>query len=150
MIDYISQFYLWYKFFHIVSVISWMAGLLYLPRLFVYHTEEVYNLKQCSLILQTMERRLYKLIMVPAMVSSWFFGILLILSSNSIDFGSLWPWIKGIAVIAMTWFHFWLDRRRKDFIVDKIQLSGRTYRIMNEFPTVLMLVIVAMVVVKPF
>ena len=144
----LSDWYLVIKWLHIVSVISWMAGIFYLPRLFVYHVEVAEG--DSVAMLETMERRLLKAIMNPAMIATWVFGLMLVATPGVADFGSGWFWIKAVSVLAMTWFHHWLGLRRKDFLAGENTLSGRSFRLMNEVPTVLMLVIVAMVVIKPF
>jgi len=147
-LDWLSDIYLYVKWLHIVSVISWMAGLLYLPRLYVYHVEMAEG--QSAQMLEIMERRLLRAIMGPAMIATWIFGTLLLLTPGIVDFGQAWVWIKLASVLGMTWFHHWLGKRRKDFLDGTNSVSGRGYRLMNEVPTVLMLVIVAMVVIKPF
>lgn len=148
MTDVLLTFYPWIKSLHIVSVIAWMAGLFYLPRLFVYHTECVGTSGETHDMFVTMERRLLKAIMTPAMISSWVFGLCLVFTPGLIVWGMLWPWLKGTSIVGMTWFHFWLSRRRLDFLSGKNRFSGRAFRIMNEVPTLLMLVIVFSVVVK--
>ena len=150
MLDFLSSAYLWTKSLHIISMIAWMAGLFYLPRLYVYHVEVVGQKSETSELFQTMERRLLKAIMNPAMISTWVFGLALVATPGVVDWGMIWPWTKMVMVLGMTWFHMWLAARRKDLMVDQPQLTGRTYRIMNEVPTLLMIVIVIMVVVKPF
>ena len=150
MFDVLSDYYLWIKAMHIMSVIAWMAGLFYLPRLFVYHAEESTLGKQLDSTLKTMEKKLLRVIMNPAMISTWLFGVLLVLTPGVIDWGAVWPWTKLTSILGMTWFHHWLAKRRKDFEFGENTLSGRTYRMMNEVPTVLMLVIVVSVVAKPF
>lgn len=147
--DVLVTLYPWIKAGHIVSVISWMAGLFYLPRLFVYHTEQVQQSSETDQMFQTMERRLLRAIMNPAMIATWVFGLCLVATPGILDWGSLWPWIKTACVLAMTWFHHWLGLRRKDFIAGANVLTGRQYRLMNEVPTVLMLIIVVSVVVRP-
>lgn len=149
MTDFLFPYYAWIKAFHIISVISWMAGMFYLPRLFVYHAEKATAGSELDETLKIMERRLLKAIMNPAMIASWFFGLLLI-SLGVFDFSSFWSWIKLAAVIGMTATHGWLAARRKDFEAGTNELSGRAYRLMNEVPTVLMLIIVIFVVVRPF
>lgn len=149
MLDLLSTSYPWVKALHVVSVMSWMAGLFYLPRLYVYHAERVLaGLEQAEPLFQTMERRLLKAIMNPAMVATWVFGLMLVLTPGIVDWTMIWPWAKAASVLAMTWFHMWLGSRRKDFAAGRNALSGRTYRMMNEVPTVLMLVIVFSVIVK--
>ncbi|WP_237684856.1 CopD family protein [Szabonella alba] len=138
----------WVKALHVVSVIAWMAGLFYLPRLFVYHVEQVGSGNKTDLLFQTMERRLLRAIMGPAMVSSWVFGLALVATPGLVDWSLVWPWTKAGAVLGMTWFHHWLARRRTEFAQGRNTRTGRTYRLMNEVPTVLMLVIVFSVFVK--
>jgi len=142
--------YFWIKAAHIVSVISWMAGMFYLPRLFVYHVEQAKPGSETDAVFQTMERKLIKLIMTPAMIATWVFGLLLVLTPGVVDWGSGWAWIKAASVIGMTGMHGWLEARRKDFVAGTNSRSGRTYRLANEVPTVLMLLVVVAVVVKPF
>jgi protoporphyrinogen IX oxidase len=149
MTDFLSLAYPWIKALHVVSVMSWMAGLFYLPRLYVYHVERVaQGLAEAEGLFQTMERRLLKAIMNPAMIATWLFGLMLVLTPGIVDWSMIWPWIKAVSVLAMTWFHMWLGGRRKDFVSGRNRLSGRAYRIMNEVPTILMLVIVFSVIVK--
>lgn len=146
--EFLADIYPWTKSLHVVSVIAWMAGIFYLPRLFVYHAEVVGSGNETDDLFQTMERRLLKAIMNPAMISTWVFGLLLVLTPGIVDWSMVWPWTKAISVILMTWFHMWLGARRKDFAAGSNTLSGRRYRIMNEAPTILMLVIVFSVIVK--
>lgn len=147
--DWLSSYYEWIKAGHIVSVISWMAGMFYLPRLFVYHAEKATPGSELDQTFQVMEYKLLKLIMTPAMISSWVFGLLLI-SLGGIDFGSIWGWVKIISVILMTGTHGWLSKQQKVFAAGKNTLTGRKFRLVNEIPTVLMLLIIVAVVVKPF
>ena len=147
--EWLSPYYDWIKAGHIVSVISWMAGMFYLPRLFVYHAEKAEAGSELDQTFQVMERKLLKLIMTPAMIASWVFGLLLI-SMGGIDFGSVWGWVKIISVILMTGTHGWLSKQQKAFAAGTNELSGRNYRLANEVPTVLMLLIVIAVVVRPF
>jgi putative membrane protein len=150
MAEMLSYIYPWVKALHIMAVISWMAGLFYLPRLFVHHSEQVKLGSDTDQLFQMMERKLLRVIMNPAMIVTWICGLLLIATPGIVDWGSLWPWTKAAAVIAMTWFHMWCSARRKDFVAGTRILPGRTYRIMNEVPTLMMLVIVISVVVRPF
>jgi protoporphyrinogen IX oxidase len=146
--DFLATVYPWTKSLHVVSVIAWMAGLFYLPRLFVYHVEAVTEGSETAILFQTMERRLLKAIMNPAMISTWIFGLALVMTPGIVDWSSLWPWIKAGSVLAMTWFHMWLGARRKDFVAGRNSVTGRRYRMMNEVPTLLMLLIVFSVIVK--
>ena len=148
MTDLLFMLYPWVKSLHIMAVISWMAGLFYLPRLYVYHAEQVGQSGQTHEMFLTMERRLLKAIMNPSMIATWVFGLLLVFTPGIVDWSSFWPWTKAASVIGMTWFHMWLAARRKDFVSAGNSRSGRTYRIMNEVPTLLMLVIVLSVIVK--
>ena len=151
--NFLADWYLWTKALHVVSVISWMAGLFYLPRLFVYHVE---GLKKQGVVLgsevdqlfQHQERLLLKAIMNPAMIATWVFGLALVLTPGIVDWSMVWPWVKAASVLGMTWFHMWLAVRRKGFIEGRNHLSGRQYRMMNEVPTVFMLAIVFSVILK--
>ena len=140
--------YPWTKVLHILAVISWMAGLFYLPRLFVNHTERSTPGDILDETFQSMEYKLLRVIMLPAMVATWFFGVLLALTPGVVDFSQSWVWVKFISVVAMTWFHGWLASQRKKFVAGTNKLSGRHFRIMNEVPTVLLVVIVISVVIK--
>jgi protoporphyrinogen IX oxidase len=146
--DFLSDAYLWIKALHVIAVIAWMAGLFYLPRLFVYHAEEVVTGSPTDLMFQKMERRLLKAIMNPAMIATWVFGFMLVMTPGIVGWSMAWPWAKALSVIAMTVFHMWLGARRKDFVAGSNALSGRGYRMMNEVPTILLLVIVISVIVK--
>ena len=150
MTDYLIAMYPWLKAGHIISVISWMAGIFYLPRLFVHHSEKVEVPSQTDRLFSMMESKLLKVIMTPAMLATWGFGLSLAVIPGVLDWSDIWPWVKLMSIIAMTWFHFWLAKRQRDFELGNNQLTGKTYRIMNEVPTVLLLVIVIMVVVRPF
>lgn len=147
MTDFLIFLYPWTKALHIMAVIAWMAGLFYLPRLFVYHAEKG-EVSELSATFEVMELRLLRAIMNPAMIATWLFGLALVFTPGLVDWTALWPWTKGAAVLAMTWFHHWLGRRRKAFAEGHNQLSGRHYRMMNEVPTVLMIIIVISVVVR--
>ena len=144
--DILAGAYPWVKAFHIMAVIAWMAGLFYLPRLFVYHAEQ--GTRDTDPLFQTMEYKLLRLIMNPAMIAVWVFGLMLVLTPGIVDWSAVWPWTKMAAVLAMTWFHHWRGLRRKDFLRGANRLTGRQYRMMNEVPTLLMAVIVISVVVK--
>ncbi len=148
MTDILVNLYPWTKALHIMAVIAWMAGLFYLPRLFVYHVERGMA-GETDMMFQTMELRLLRAIMNPAMIATWVFGLALVLTPQAgVDWSEVWPWTKAIAVLGMTWFHHWLGRRRRDFVDGRNQVTSRQYRMMNEVPTVLMLVIVLSVVVR--
>lgn len=146
--DFLAVAYPWVKALHVVAVIAWMAGLFYLPRLFVYHAEVVVAGGETDQLFQTMERRLLWAIMNPSMIATWVFGLALVVTPGIVDWSMVWPWAKAAAVLAMTGFHMWLARQRKLFLTGDTVLSGRTYRMMNEVPTVLLLVIVFSVIVK--
>lgn len=146
--DFLAESYAWVKFLHVISVISWMAGLFYLPRLFVYHAEKVSEQGATDELFQVMERRLLRAIMNPAMIATWVFGLALVCTPGIVDWSMIWPWVKAGSVLAMTAFHMWLAARRKDFAAGRNSRSGRTYRLMNEVPTLLMILIVASVIVK--
>jgi protoporphyrinogen IX oxidase len=119
-----------------------------LPRLFVYHVEQVGETGDTHAMFQAMERRLLRAIMNPAMIATWVFGLCLVFTPGIVDWGLVWPCAKVAGVVGMTWFHHWLGLRRKDFMNGKNLLTGRQYRMMNEVPTLLMIVIVLSVVVK--
>ena len=140
--------YPWTKSLHVIAVIAWMAGLFYLPRLYVYHSEEVVAGTPTDRMFQTMERRLLRAIMGPAMIATWTFGLCLVFTPGIVDWGSLWPWVKAASVIAMSAFHGWLAARRREFADGANTRSGRTYRIVNEVPTLLLILIVTAVIVK--
>jgi putative membrane protein len=139
--------YEWIKALHVVAIISWMAALLYLPRLMIYHCAAELGSVQ-SETFKVMERRLLKAIMGPAMIATWVFGLCLVATPGIVDWSAVWPWTKAASVLAMTWFQYWLGARRKDFVAGRNRVSGRHFRMMNEVPTVLLLVIVASVIVK--
>jgi protoporphyrinogen IX oxidase len=146
--DFLISLYPWTKALHIVSVISWMAGIFYLPRLFVYHVEKSAEIEGSGPLFELMEHRLLRMIMNPAMTATWVFGLMLVFTPGLIDWSMIWPWTKALGILAMTWFHHWLALRRKDFAKGTNTLSGRQYRIMNEVPTVLLLVIVFSVILR--
>ena len=140
--------YLTLKALHLIAVISWMAGLLYLPRIFVYHVENKDNLETCR-IFKVMERKLYNYIMMPAMIISWIFGLLLIGSIGFDQIANKWLQIKMFLVIVLTAYHFFLGVCLKKFSLDLNTYSSRFYRIFNEVPTILLILIVFIVVFKP-
>lgn len=148
MAETLALYYPWIKSLHVIAVIAWMAGLFYLPRLFVYHAESVEPGSPTDLMFQTMERRLLRAIMNPAMIATWVFGLLLLFTPGIATWTLVWPYTKGAGVLAMTWFHHWLSRRRKDFAKGQNRLTGRRYRMMNEVPTLLLLLITFSVIVK--
>ena len=140
--------YLTFKALHLIAVISWMAGLLYLPRIFVYHAETVENKSQ-SETFKLMEKRLYFYIMNPAMILSWVFGILLIHSQGILSLGLLWMKIKIGLVIVLTGYHFYLLAILKDFQFNNNSKSSKFFRIINEVPTLLLIIIIFVVIFKP-
>lgn len=150
MTDFLISAYPWTRSLHVISVIAWMAGLFYLPRLYVYHVEKVGMGGETDELFQTMERRLLRAIMNPAMIASWIFGLALVFTPGVVTWAEVWPWAKAAAVIGMTWFHMWCAARRKDFVAGTNTRSGRQYRMMNEVPTLLLLVIVFAVIARPF
>ena len=143
--------YLLFKSIHLIAVISWMAGLLYLPRIFVYHSEAVQNNKSEDLMetFKVMERRLLVYIMNPAMIVSWIFGILLIHTIGMDNFGFIWLQLKLVFVIILTIYHFFLFQCLRKFAENRNAYSSKFYRIINEIPTVLLIGIVLVVVFKP-
>ena len=143
--------YLLFKSIHLIAVISWMAGLLYLPRIFVYHSEAVQNNKSEDLMetFKVMERRLLVYIMNPAMIVSWIFGLLLIHTIGMDNFGSIWLQLKLAFVIILTVYHFFLFQCLKKFAENSNPYSSRFYRIINEIPTVLLIGIILIIVFKP-
>ena len=143
--------YLLFKSIHLIAVISWMAGLLYLPRIFVYHSEAVQSNKSEHLtsIFKVMERRLFIYIMNPAMIVSWIFGILLIHTIGIDNFGSFWLQLKLIFVIILTIYHLFLFQCLRKFAENNNSFSPKFYRIINEIPTVLLIGIILVVVFKP-
>lgn len=148
MTDILLLGYPWIKAFHIMSVIAWMAGLFYLPRLYVYHAEQVGQSGETHVLFQVMEMKLLRLIMNPAMIATWILGLCLVFTPGIIDWSAVWPWTKVIGVFGMTAFHHWLGLRRNDFKNGANRLTGRQYRMMNEVPTILMVLIVLSVVVR--
>ncbi|MDB5562239.1 MAG: rane protein [Hyphomicrobiales bacterium] len=138
----------WVKALHVISVIAWMAGMLYLPRLFVYHADAEKGSVQ-SETFKIMERRLYRGITTPAMIAAYVFGLAMIFG-GAVDWSSVWPWVKAVFVLALSGFHGLLGRHLRAFAQDRNDRPAKFFRMINEIPTVLMIVIVIMVVVKPF
>lgn len=145
----IAAAYPWIKAAHIVSVMAWMAGMLYLPRLFVYHADAERGSIQ-SETFKVMERRLLRAIINPAMISSFVFGGLLLSVPGLVSWSDGWIWVKLAAVLGLSAMHGSLSRWRRDFAEDRNTRTSRFFRKVNEIPTVLMLIIVVMVVVRPF
>ena len=143
--------YLLFKSIHLIAVISWMVGLLYLPRIFVYHSESVANNKSEDLIstFKVMERRLFIYIMNPSMIASWIFGALLVYITGIDNFSSLWLQLKLLFVIILTIYHFFLFQCLRKFVENSNSYSPRFYRIINEIPTALLIGIILVVIFKP-
>jgi len=139
--------YLLFKSLHLISVISWMAGLLYLPRIFVYHSEATHETQKSTF--KIMERKLYNYIMMPAMLLSWLFGLLLIHSLGFSIFQELWMQIKTVLIVILTYYHFTLGKFLIAFAADKNTKSSKFFRIINEIPTIILIVVVFVVVFKP-
>ena len=140
--------YLLFKSLHLIAVIPWMAGLLYLPRIFVYHVENI-NDQNSTNIFKTMEKKLYFYIMMPAMILSWIFGLLLIHNLGFSVFNELWMQIKIVSVISLTFYHFYLGFCVGSFAINQNTNSSKFYRIINEIPTILLIIIVFIVIFKP-
>jgi protoporphyrinogen IX oxidase len=145
----VSAAYPWLKALHIIAVIAWMAGLLYLPRLFVYHAEAPAESDRAATF-TVMERRLMRGIMIPALAMTYLFGIGLAATPGVVDWDSGWIWAKLGLVLLLTLFHGVLERWRRDFAAGRNAHPARFYRIVNELPTLAMIAIVILVVVKPF
>ena len=142
------NYYLLFKSLHLISVISWMAGLLYLPRIFVYHAENNDN-RKISDVFTVMEKKLYFYIMTPAMILSWIFGLLLIHSIGFQQLGQTWMVLKIIFVIFLSLYHFYLGKTLNQFKFDQNIHSHKFYRVINEIPTILLILIVFIVIFKP-
>jgi len=140
--------YLLFKSLHLIAVISWMAGLLYLPRIFVYHSENMKREEICT-VFKTMERKLYNYIMMPAMILSWLFGLILISQVGFETIGTKWLQIKLILVTFLSVYHFYLGSLLSNFNKDNNTKSSKFYRWLNEFPTLLLIIIVFVVIFKP-
>lgn len=141
--------YPWLKALHVIAVIAWMAGMFYLPRLYVYHCETKPGSAESERF-KVMEVKLLRLIINPAMIAAWIFGGALVAMPGVVDWGSGWSWVKAVAVILMTGFHGALSKWRREFLDDRNRKTGRFYRLANEVPTVLMVIIVIMIIVRPF
>ena len=142
------NYYLLFKSLHLISVISWMAGLLYLPRIFVYHAINSDD-RKISDVFKTMEKKLYFYIMTPAMILSWIFGLILIHSIGFQQLGQTWMILKIIFVIFLTLYHFYLGKTLNQFKFDQNTHSHKFYRLINEIPTILLILIVFVVIFKP-
>ena len=142
------NFYLLFKSLHLIAVISWMAGLLYLPRIFVYHSQ--YNNKQLvSEVFKVMEKKLFFYIMTPAMTLSWIFGLILIHEIGFDQLGEKWMILKLVFVVVLTLYHFYLGRILAQFKLDINKHTHKYYRYINEIPTLLLILIIFVVVFKP-
>ena len=150
MSDLVATAYPWIKSLHILSFVAWMAGLFYLPRLFVYHVEEARGDASRSALFARMEHKLLRVIMNPAMLATWLFGGLMLSIPGLVDWSQIWPWAKAAAVIAMTAFHMWCARQRRTLAAGVFAISGKGYRMMNEVPTLLLVIIVISVTARPF
>ena len=139
--------YLLFKSLHLIAVVSWMAGLLYLPRIFVYHSEADHESQKT--VFKIMERKLYNYIMMPAMLLSWLFGILLIHSLGFSIFSELWMQLKTALVVILTVYHFLLGKYLREFAIDNNTKPSKYFRIINEVPTIILIVVVFLVIFKP-
>ena len=139
--------YLLFNSLHLIAVISWMAGLLYLPRIFVYHSENSNEI--ITTVFKTMERKLFFYIMTPAMTLSWIFGLVLIHEIGFDQLGSLWLQLKLILVVILTAYHFYLGLLLNQFKVDQNKKTSKFYRYINEIPTLMLILIVFIVIFKP-
>ena len=140
--------YLLFKSLHLIAVISWMAGLLYLPRIFVYHVENI-NDQNSTNIFKTMEKKLYFYIMIPAMILSWIFGLILIYIVGFDVLSATWIQLKLIFVVLLTFYHFYLGQCLKNLAFEQNNKTSKFFRIINEIPTILLILIVFIVVFKP-
>lgn len=148
-LDILAPWYLWTKALHLLAVFAWMAGLFYLPRLYVYHSQVEVGSPQSELF-KTMERRLLRGIMNPSMIAAWLFGLALVLTPGVVDWGAGWWHGKLLGLLIMTGFHMHLAGARKALLADARRHSETYWRAMNEVPTLALVLIVIMVIVKPF
>ncbi len=146
-----ADLFLWVKALHVISVIAWMAGMLYLPRLFIYHVEAGVGSPQAATF-KTMEEKLLRIIINPAMIATWLFGLSMIFMPGGWWHVGvpLWLWVKFALVLILSAYHGWLSAERKRLANDEIRYSSKTYRILNEVPALLMIAIVILVIVRPF
>ncbi len=140
--------YFLFKSLHLIVVISWMAGLLYLPRIFVYHVEN-YEKKETTEVFKTMEKKLYFYIMYPAMILSWIFGLILVSLIGFSNLGLLWLKIKLLLVLLLTFYHLYLGFCLNDLKNDNCKKTSKFFRILNEIPTILLIIIIFVVIYKP-
>jgi putative membrane protein len=143
------DWYDWFKALHVISVIAWMAGMLYLPRLFVYHSDTAPDSDQAKTF-KVMERRLYRAITTPAMLASWIFGVLMLAAPGAVHRDEFWMWTKLLLLVMLQADYFLLGTWLQHFAKDQNRHSAKFYRIANEVPTLLMIGIVIMVIIKPF
>jgi putative membrane protein len=139
----------WVKAFHVISVLAWMAGMMYLPRLFVYHAESAVGSEK-SETFKVMERRLYRGITTPAMVLTWIFGLWLAFGFGIVDFSQGWMWLKAVLVIVLSGIHGFYGRLLRDFANDRNTRPAKFFRLINEVPFLIAVGIVIAVIVKPF
>lgn len=147
--DWLIPLYPWLKACHIVAAIAWMAAILYLPRLFVYHLEYAADSPGRQAMFNVMETRLSRIIMTPAMMLTWTFGIALAALPGIVDWSQMWPWVKLASILSLTGIHFWLAHQRRMIERGSCQVTSRQFRMLNEIPFALMILIVIMVVVRP-
>ena len=147
--DWIGFATTWVKALHVISVIAWIAGMMYLPRLFVYHAAAEKGSIQ-SETFKIMERRLYRGIITPAMALTWIFGLTMVLTPGIIDWHEGWGWVKAVAVIALSGIHGYYGRQVRSFAADTNTRPQGFWRLVNELPFVLVIIIVIMVIVRPF
>ena len=140
---------LWIKALHVIAVIAWMAGSLYLPRLFVYHADAEPGSEK-SETFKVMERRLLRGITTPAMIAAWVFGLWMVIGYGAVSFAEGWVWVKAALVLALSGYHGWMVRQVRVFAEDRNTRPARYFRFANEIPTAMMIVIVVMVIVRPF
>ncbi len=143
-----QDYFMWYKAIHVISVISWMAAMFYMPRLFVYHTKADVG-SEMDKTFQVMEYKLQKIIMTPAMITTYIFGIIIVYIYGFVALG-VWFHIKMFAVLVLTGMHGMFSKWRKDFAAGQNKHSEKFYRIINEIPVIFMVIAVVMVIVKPF
>ena len=147
--DWIGFATTWVKALHVISVIAWIAGMMYLPRLFVYHAAAEKGSIQ-SETFKIMERRLYRGIITPAMALTWIFGLTMVLTPGIIDWHEGWVWVKAVSVIALSGIHGYYGRQVRNFAADNNTRPQGFWRVVNELPFVLVIIIVIMVIVRPF
>lgn len=148
--EFLSAVYPWTKALHVISMIAWMAGMMYLPRLFVYHAERGGAVGEINEIFKVMERKLLKFIINPSAIATWIFGLMLVFTPGIIDWSEPWVHVKATLVVAITVYYHALVRWWKAFAEDRNRRSGRYYRLVNEVPALIMIGIVVMVIVRPF